>query len=619
MMKQYFLGLLVLVCLTMNGWAGDGEGTARVAPKRLIAGTSATITVDFQVGPGGIPVGGGVILALHHAATWNGWQFSDPKGAGYVTVTCETPGNFSPLTAYDWFPATMVLPVAPTRSSDTIFNQGIAAKVTRKPLRPGEHVRFVLGANEKGVAVQYHADKNHEFRIMTDGDGNGTYKGIPSSPKADIVAGPAKLLEAVAPSILVAGQPFEMQVRAEDAFHNLADDYAGQVQVADEQGKTVAKGIQLGKGVRCFTVTAKTSGPVRFRVSGGGLAGRSNPCRVFKSAKAAPPYRIFWGDIHGHTDVSDGLGDSPRDYFTFGRDVAHLDVCALTDHGHFEWPATIAAVKEFNQPGRYVTILAQEGGTGPDHVNLYYRDDTTNHIASWPSSLAEFRQIVAGQYDIKNREVITGPHHFTYHRGEADYPFVLFKDEHARFVEVYSTHGASEYLGNPRPLHGACDADKFMQAGLARGLKFGVIASGDSHDGHPGHSIWPTYPSGLVAFLAPDLTRGAIWDAFWNRKVYATSFDRIYIEFSIDGQMMGSDVAAKGACRVKYYVIGQTDKVRVDLIRNNKAIRTSSSDKGVVEVSFKDTLPAGESFYYLRVTQADGEQAWSTPIWVKRK
>src|SRR3989339_2261472 len=42
-------------------------------------------------------------------------------------------------------------------------------------------------------------------------------------------------------------------------------------------------------------------------------------------------YHIYWGDVHGHSSLSDGKG-SPDDYFTHARDVARLDFAILTDH-----------------------------------------------------------------------------------------------------------------------------------------------------------------------------------------------------------------------------------------------------------------------------------------------
>ena len=201
-------------------------------------------------------------------------------------------------------------------------------------------------------------------------------------------------------------------------------------------------------------------------------------------------------------------------------------------------------------------------------------------------------------------------------RGDDRYPFGLWDDRTARFVEVYSSHGASEFLGNPRPCHGAKDERKFMQYGLAQGHRFGVIASSDCHDSHPGRTIWGHYPGGLVGILAPELTREAIWQAIWNRHTYAASFDRIYLEFTINGQPMGSEISAAGPCRIQYYVIGMDDRLKVSLIRNNIVTKVDTTTTGVIDQTFEETPPDGPAFYYLRIEQENGERAWSSPIWL---
>lgn len=46
---------------------------------------------------------------------------------------------------------------------------------------------------------------------------------------------------------------------------------------------------------------------------------------------ASGQYRVFWGDVHGHTSHSDGKG-SLDDYFTHARDVSKLDFVIVSDH-----------------------------------------------------------------------------------------------------------------------------------------------------------------------------------------------------------------------------------------------------------------------------------------------
>lgn len=610
-----FILIVALLLLVPLAHAGDGEGTAQlVSPRSLIAGESAQIVIEVTAGPSGIPVGGGVCLGLHHAAAWPQIQVNAPEKAGYTSYSCATPGNFE-VTWYGWVPKGVFTDVQATGRSDGIHHQVAIAKVTKAPIEPGEVVTITLGANEKGIAVQRHSDPGHEFHISTDVDGDGVFKGIAVQPRKDILPAAATQLVASVPAQITPAVKFELQVRAEDAFHNLATGYNGTVTVHDEDGALLLDEVELTDGMARVALFVNTEGPRRLRLSDGVLSGRGNPCRAMMEM---PELRIYWGDIHGHTSVSDGLGENAEEFFAFGRDVANLDVCALTDHGHFDWPANIAAVQKYHDPYRYVALLAQEGGARMDHLNYYYRGDTTPHIEGWPPDYGVLLNTLYEQYnDGAEPQVITGPHHFTYDRGDDRYPFGIWDDRVARFVEVYSSHGTSEYLGNPRPCQGAKDESKFMQAGLAKGLRFGVIGASDNHDSKPGRTIWGHYPGGLNAFLAPELTREDIWKALWNRHVYATSFDRIYMEFTLDGEPMGSDLERDGAVTLHYYVLGKTDNLTVHLLRNNEEIRVDETGNGLVEVTIEDTPPADDNFYYLRVVQDNGERAWSTPIWVR--
>ena len=295
---------------------------------------------------------------------------------------------------------------------------------------------------------------------------------------------------------------------------------------------------------------------------------------------------------------------------------------ALTDHGHFDWTANIKAVQDYHQPGEYVTILAQEAGAGPDHMNIYYRRDNTEHLSQWQTDYRRFLDWVKHQFNGNGHEhemeAMVAPHHFAYDRGDPDYPFGAWDDEVARFVEVYSSHGTSEYPGNPRPLaHSSSDSRKYMQNALDQGLRFGVIAASDNHDSHPGRSVWGRYPGGLAGIWASELTREAVWQALYRYRTYGTSLDRIYVEFRIDGNFMGSEIQTDQPVAISAYVIGKSDNVTVELLRNSQVIHTEKTDTGFVELDITDQHDSGSAYYYLRITQDNGERAWSSPIWVE--
>lgn len=52
------------------------------------------------------------------------------------------------------------------------------------------------------------------------------------------------------------------------------------------------------------------------------------------------------------------------------------------------------------------------------------------------------------------------------------------------------------------------------------------------------------YGHGLMAVLAPALTRADLWAAFRARRVYGVTGDRIALDFTVNGAAMGSQIAA---------------------------------------------------------------------------
>ena len=91
------------------------------------------------------------------------------------------------------------------------------------------------------------------------------------------------------------------------------------------------------------------------------------------------PYHLLFGELHGHTNLSDGTGDIDS-YFQTARDRAGLDFCAVSDHDHGglgkpelwgeKWERTKEAVRAYDQPGRFTTLLAYERDSYPWYNNL---------------------------------------------------------------------------------------------------------------------------------------------------------------------------------------------------------------------------------------------------------
>ena len=53
------------------------------------------------------------------------------------------------------------------------------------------------------------------------------------------------------------------------------------------------------------------------------------------------------------------------------------------------------------------------------------------------------------------------------------------------------------------------------------------------------------------------------------------------------------------------------------MIKNNQSVYTVGPGKREVSFAYRDVgAQPGDSYYYLRVQQEDGQMAWVTPIWM---
>jgi len=119
-----------------------------------------------------------------------------------------------------------------------------------------------------------------------------------------------------------------------------------------------------------------------------------------------------------------------------------------------------------------------------------------------------------------------------------------------------------------------------------------------------------------MAVRAKKLTREAIFDALWNRQTYATTNCRIYLDFTVCGQPMGSRIEAKGPRPVHVYAASEEPIARIEIVRNGEdwAHVEPNQMEAALDVDDDASDPA---YYYARVTRTDGQMAWSSPVWVE--
>ncbi|HVV00182.1 MAG TPA: DUF3604 domain-containing protein, partial [Verrucomicrobiae bacterium] len=222
------------------------------------------------------------------------------------------------------------------------------------------------------------------------------------------------------------------------------------------------------------------------------------------------------------------------------------------------------------------------------------------------------------------RDVLMVPHHV---KAWTDWSF--HDPELEPVMEVYSCWGQSENPSMERWDKGMTPGAGAWEA-LRRGYRLGMIASSDNHVGMPGRSYahdrqaHTPFPGGLAAVWAVELSREAIFDAIRQRRCYGTTGARIILKFSVNGHPMGSEIMARDVRKPREIRIdarGTDGIVSVEILREGQVIfafKPSSAEiRSDVSMEWRDKTPfVSGACYYARLRQANGEMAWSSPVWI---
>ena len=128
--------------------------------------------------------------------------------------------------------------------------------------------------------------------------------------------------------------------------------------INDEVVATTAAGDEA---ITVLELSLENVGPhwVSVRSLDGDIAGTGNPILVEED----PEYRIYWGDTHGHSGYSEGIGTVDQ-FMRFARDDARLDFVTHSEHDSWldagEWELIRSTSAEYDEPGKFVPFLGWE-------------------------------------------------------------------------------------------------------------------------------------------------------------------------------------------------------------------------------------------------------------------
>lgn len=587
----------------------DGGGRARLvsAPSPPVpVGSRHRFEILYEAGPLGIEPGGAVVLQPSPFWGWDAPQVGAPEAPGYTTASTGAPGV--ELAVELAGPSTLVI------------------RVEGRRLVEGEAIRIVYGAGSSGARVDRFAERGARIHIGVDGDGDGVRSLLEEEPSIDVAAGRPSRLVFIGPSTARPGERVRFTLAVLDALGNAGAVPDFDAPVAFE---SIGAGLELPESLSepgTFEALATSEGVYRPRAAvvlsdGTRLTAESNPLVVRRGIP-----RVLWADLHGHSQVSDGTG-TPEDYFRYARDVARLDVVALTDHDHWgmsfldddpeTWRRIRETARSFDEPGRFVALSGYEWTSWiHGHRHVLHFDDGGELLSSLDPDYDTPRKLW-NALELRGDGVLTVAHHSAGGPVSVNWEFVP-PEELEPVTEVVSVHGSSEAADTPGRIYDAVEGN-YVRDVLDRGLRFGFVGSGDSHDGHPGLAHLAAPSGGLAALFAEEPTREAVLDTLRARRTYATNGSRIWLRVWLDEDEMGSVISESPADEqeLRFTVAGTSPIDRVDVVRSGSVV-VSLGGNGERERSARlplGALAAGE-YVYVRVVQRDGGAGWSSPIYV---
>lgn len=374
-------------------------------------------------------------------------------------------------------------------------------------------------------------------------------------------------------------------------------------------------------------------------------AGDVRAIRAYRANAGGKALRIVRGDLHRHTEFSPDQGGfddgSLPEFYRYMIDAANMDFGASTDHqagGIDYWNFITQKMADmFHFPARFVPLFSYERNVSFPHGHRNIIHTTRDY------PIVPFFQGTNARFllpDAPDGEILTF--------NSNSYGGVVANDTKLLYEELRKSGGLSiphtsgspgmgtDWRDNDKDLepvveiyqgdrinYESPDAPRgpagwnrnapggFQEAGTVwnawkKGYKLGVISSSDHLSTHISYAMVYT----------PGQDRKSIFEAIRARHTYGAT-DNIVLEFRAGDRFMGDAFDTRRPVALRIKVRGTAPVAKVRLIRDAAYVHTFEPGKQEASLEYLDREKlTGEHWYYVRVEQADGEIAWSSPIWI---
>ena len=373
----------------------------------------------------------------------------------------------------------------------------------------------------------------------------------------------------------------------------------------------------LYAGSICFEKDFGTAYLRAYSIAGGCEPGEVT--RVIFTEEFDLDWNLYFGQLHAHTDISDGAG-SVEEAFQYASQVDGLDFFAVTDHSDSFDNADMGAI---DADGADISAdwaagkQAAASVTNGDFVGLFGFEMT------WPEDkqLGHISTFNTPGWQTRDQEAFTNVTAAleNYYKALTAVPGSVSQFNHPdtvhgdfeRFDHYSPQYDAAVSLLEVAGEDGVVDCEYYDLA-LDEGWHVAPTNNQNNHNGQ-----WGDASEARTVVLAKDLTEEALYAAMKDRRVYATQDSDLAIFYELNGTVMGSILPKSEEAEITVFLSDPTDEAigNVEVVTDGGAVLVSEYVETPSQVL---ELPAsgGRSYYYLRITQPDGDVAVTAPVWM---
>lgn len=373
----------------------------------------------------------------------------------------------------------------------------------------------------------------------------------------------------------------------------------------------------LYAGPICFEKDFGTAYLKTYSIAGGCEPGEVT--RVIFTEEFDLDWNLYFGQLHAHTDISNGAG-SVEEAFQYASQVDGLDFFAVTDHSDSFDNADMGAI---DADGADISAdwaagkQAAASVTNGDFVGLFGFEMT------WPEDkqLGHISTFNTPGWQTRDQEAFTNVTAAleNYYKALTSVPGSVSQFNHPdtvhgdfeRFDHYSPQYDAAVSLLEVAGEDGVVDCEYYDLA-LDKGWH---VAPTNNQNNHKGQ--WGDASEARTVVLAKDLTEESLYAAMKDRRVYATQDSDLTVYYQLNGAVMGSILPKSEEAEITVFLSDPTDEAigNVEVVTDGGAVLVSEYVETPSQVL---ELPAsgGRSYYYLRITQPDGDVAVTAPVWM---